>query len=64
MRFFLLIILGLLDIGCLIAMISLWRSSHYPGAEIGNMDGSLAKICAGLFLGITLVIFGIFYFKK
>jgi len=60
----LLIILALLAIACLIMAISLWRSSHYPGAEIGNMDGSLAKIALGAFLVIGMVIFGILYFRK
>jgi peptidoglycan biosynthesis protein MviN/MurJ (putative lipid II flippase) len=60
----LLIILALLAIACLIMAISLWRSSHYPGAEIGNMDGSLAKLALGAFLVIGIVFFAILYFRK
>jgi len=60
----LLIILALLAIACLIMAISLWRSSHYPGAEIGNMDGGLAKIAFGAFLVIGVVFFAILYFRK
>ena len=61
---FLLIFLGLLDVGLLFITISLWRSSHYPGAEIGNMDSGLAKISGGACLVIALLIAGILYFKK
>jgi hypothetical protein len=44
--------------------ISLIRSSHYPGAEIGNLDGWLAKLSGGVFLVIALVIAWILRFKK
>ncbi|HZV71867.1 MAG TPA: hypothetical protein VFG10_20135 [Saprospiraceae bacterium] len=61
---FLLIILGLLDLGLLFITISLWRSSHFPGAEIGNLDSGLAKIAGGAFLVVSVSIIGILYFRK
>jgi hypothetical protein len=60
----LLIILSLLAIACLIMSISLWRSSHYPGAEIGNMDGGLAKIAFGAFIILGVIIVGIIYLRR
>ena len=60
----LLIILALLAFSCLIMAIALWRSSHAPGSEIGNMDEGLAKIALFAFLGIGAVIFGILHFRK
>jgi len=60
----LLVILGLLDLSLLFITISLWRSSYYPGAEIGNMDSDLAKISGGAFLVVSVSIIGILYFRK
>ena len=64
MKIFLLFVLGVLDLACLGIFIFLWRSSQYPGAEIGNMDWGLAKIFGVGFVVISLVIGAIIFFKK
>ena len=64
MKIFLLVVLGVLDLACLGIFIYLWRSSQYPGAEIGNMDWGLAKIIGIGFVLFSLVKAAIIYFKK
>lgn len=64
MKIFLLIVLCVLDLACLGIFVYLWRSSQYPGAEIGNMDVGLAKIFGVTFVSISLIIALIIYFKK
>ncbi len=64
MKISLIVVLGILDIICFGAFIYLWRSSKYPGAEIGNMDWGLAKIFGIGALIISLLIAMIIYFKK
>jgi hypothetical protein len=64
MKIFLFIVLCFLDLACLGIFIYLWRSSQYPGAEIGNMDWGLAKVFGIGFVIISLVIASIFFFKK
>ena len=64
MKIFLFAVLIVLDLACLAIFFYLWKSSKYPGAEIGNMDWGLAKIFGIGFVIISLVIGGIIYFKK
>lgn len=64
MKISLLVVLGILDIICFVAFIYLWRSSQYPGAEIGNMDWELAKIFGIGALIISLLIAAIIFLKK
>ncbi len=64
MKIFLLVALCILDIISLAAFIYLWRSSQYPGAEIGNMDWGLAKIFGIGALIISLLIAVIIFLKK
>ncbi|MBL0006365.1 MAG: hypothetical protein IPP25_04035 [Saprospiraceae bacterium] len=64
MKISLIVVLGILDIICFAAFIYLWRSSQYPGAEIGNMDWGVAKIFGIGALIISLLIAMIIYFKK
>jgi len=64
MKIFLMIALCILDIICFAAFIYLWRSSQYPGAEIGNMDWGLAKIFGIGALIISLLIAAIIFLKK
>ena len=64
MKIFLLVVLGVLDLACLGAFLYLWRTSKYPGAEMGNMDAGLAKIFGIGFVIISLVIGAIVFFKK
>ena len=64
MKIFLIVALGVLDLVCLGAFMYLWRTSKYPGAEMGNMDAGLAKIFGVGFVVVSLVIGLIVYFKK
>ena len=64
MKIYLLVVLGVLDLACLSIFIYLWRSSQYPGAEIGNMDWGLAKIFGIGFVIISLIIGSLIFFKK
>ena len=64
MKIFILIVLGILDLASLGVFLYLWRSSQYPGAEIGNMDWGLAKVFGMAALGISVLITLIFMYKK
>lgn len=64
MKIFLLVVLGILDVICFAAFVYLWRSSQYPGAEIGNMDWGLAKIFGISTLIISLLIALLLFLKK
>ncbi len=64
MKISLLVVLGFFDVICFVAFIYLWRSSQYPGAEIGNMDWGLAKIFGIGTLIISLLIVLVIFLKK
>jgi hypothetical protein len=64
MKIFLLVVFGIVDLVCLAIFIYLWRSSSYPSAEIGNMDWRLAKIFGIGFVMMSLLIGGIYIYKK
>lgn len=64
MKIFILVVLGVLDVIFFAAFIYLWRSSQYPGAEIGNMDWGLAKIFGIGVLIISVLIAVIICLKK
>lgn len=64
MKIILLIALCILDIISFAGFLYLWRSSQYPGAEIGNMDWGVAKIFGIGALIISVLIAMIIYFKK
>lgn len=64
MRIFILVVLGIIDIACLGFFIYLWKSSRYPGAEIGNMDWGLAKVFGMAALVISLLFVLIFLYRK
>ena len=64
MKIFILVVLGLLDVACLAIFLYLYRSSKYPGAEISNMDWSLAKIFGLAALLISVMLGLVFFFKK
>ena len=64
MKMFLITILAVADIIFLVATIYLWRTSQYPGAEIGNMDSGFMKMSGAGFLIVSLILGCVLYFKK
>ncbi len=64
MKTILISILGILDILFLIATIYLWRTSKYPGAEIGNMDAGLMKFAGGGFIIVSLMLGCVLFSKR